>query len=104
MPLKKLIFALICLISFEANAQKKADTTIKKIGDTIKKDLLTAPDTVKKLHSKPYSLVIPGVAIAYGASTFFITPLRNFDYYVYGDVRKTGGGFHTTTESYFQFA
>ncbi len=102
--MKKIIFAMLCLVSFEANAQKKADTTIKKIGDTIKKDLLTAPDTVKKLHSKPFSLVIPGAAIAYGASTFFINPLRRFDYYVYGDVKKTGANFHTTTESYFQFA
>ena len=103
-PMKKLLFAIICLISFEANAQKKADTAIKKIGDTIKKDFLTAPDTVRKLHSKPYSLVIPGAAIAYGASTFVIRPLRRIDYYVYGDVRKTGSNFHTNTESYFQFA
>ncbi|MDP9046992.1 MAG: hypothetical protein M3N14_02570, partial [Bacteroidota bacterium] len=86
--MKKLIFAIICLISFEASAQQKADTTIKKLGDTIKKDLLTAPDTVKKLHSKPYSLVIPGAAIAYGVSSFVINPVRRVDYYIYGDVKR----------------
>jgi membrane-associated phospholipid phosphatase len=101
---KKIIFAIFCLIAFEAHAQKVADTTKKKVADTVKKDLLTAPDTVKKLHSNPKSLIAPFGLVVYGASSFFIHPVRRFDYYIFGDVKKTGANFHTKAESYFQFA
>jgi membrane-associated phospholipid phosphatase len=93
--LKKIIFALLCVISFNANAQ---------ITDTIKKDLLTAPDTVKHLHSKAFSLVIPAAAIAYGASSFVIHPIRRIDYYFHSDIQRTDPNFNTKAESYFQFA
>ncbi|MDB5136086.1 MAG: superfamily protein [Mucilaginibacter sp.] len=93
--MKKIIFALFCIISFNANAQ---------ITDTIKKDLLTAPDTVKHLHSKVVTLVIPTALIAYGASSFVIHPIRRIDYYLHGDIQRTDPNFNTKAESYFQFA
>lgn len=92
--MKKIILALFCIISVEANAQ---------IADTLKKDLLTAPDTVKQLHSKPYSLVIPAALIAYGASSFVFHPIRRFDYFIHTEVEKTGPKFKSKAESYFQF-
>ena len=101
--MKKIAFALLCIVAFNANAQNVLDTTKKKLGDTIKKDLLTAPDTVKKLHSNPLSLIPPAALIAYGASSFFIKPIRNFDYYVHGRIDRTTPNFHTTAESYFLF-
>ena len=100
--MKKIILALFCIITIEANAQV-TDTTKKNLPDTIKKDLLTAPDTVKKLHSKPYALVIPAALIAYGASSFVIHPVRRFDYYIHSEIEKTGPNFNTKAESYFQF-
>jgi membrane-associated phospholipid phosphatase len=102
--LKKIIFAILCIVSFEASAQVIKDTTKKKLGDTIKKDILTAPDTVKKLHSNPLSLIPPAGLIAYGASSFFIHPIRQLDFYIFSEVEKTGPDFHTKAESYFQFA
>ncbi len=101
--MKNIILALFCIISIEANAQV-TDSTKKSIPDTIKKDLLTAPDTVKRLHSKPYALVIPAALIVYGASSFVIHPIRRLDYYIHSEVEKTGPNFNTKAESYFQFA
>jgi membrane-associated phospholipid phosphatase len=100
--MKKLLFALFCIISFEASAQNPVDT--KKLGDTIKKDLLTAPDTVRKLHAKAWTFVPPAAAIAYGALSFIVTPVRHFDYYINGEIARTNPNFHTKAESYFQFA
>jgi len=96
--MKKILCALFCILSIEANAQQK------KLGDTIKKDLLTAPDTVKHLHSKALALVPPAILISYGALSFAVKPIRNFDYYVHGETNKTDATFHSTAESYFQFA
>ncbi len=101
LSLNKIILALLCLISFGANAQKTTDTTKKNLGDTIKKDLLTAPDTVKKLHSNPLSLIPPAIAIAYGVSSFVIHPVRRFDYYVYDRIERSAPNFNTNAESYF---
>ncbi|MDB5011741.1 MAG: superfamily protein [Mucilaginibacter sp.] len=94
--MKKLLFALLCLVSVEANAQK--------LGDTIKKDLLTAPDTVRHLHSKAWTLIPPAALIGYGALSFVITPIRHFDYYLNSDIARTAPNFHTKAESYFQVA
>jgi membrane-associated phospholipid phosphatase len=98
--MKRILFALLCVISIEASAQNEP----KKLGDTLKKDLLTAPDTVKRLHSKPWAIISPIILIAYGASSFAATPVRNFDYYIHREIEKTGPNFHTKAESYFQFA
>lgn len=91
---KRTLFILFCFISIEANAQ---------VADTVKKDLLTAPDTVKKLHSNPLSLIPPAVLITYGAASFVIHPIRRFDYYINSEVHKTDPTFSTKAESYFQF-
>ncbi|HEY2582866.1 MAG TPA: phosphatase PAP2 family protein, partial [Mucilaginibacter sp.] len=93
---RRIVFFFFCLISLEANAQK--------IGDTIKKDLLTAPDTVKRLHSKPWALVPPVALITYGALSFVVHPIRQLDYNINDNVEKYHPNFHTTAESYFQFA
>ncbi|MFI5158016.1 MAG: phosphatase PAP2 family protein [Sphingobacteriales bacterium] len=100
--MKKIILLLVCFVSFEASAQVATpDTSKKNIADTVKKDLFTAPDTVKKLHSNPLSLIPPSVAIIYGASSFFIHPIRRVDYYVQGEIKKTNPKFSTKAESYF---
>ena len=99
--MKKIILVLICFISFEAYGQNKPDTTKKKLVDTVKKDILTAPDTVKKLHSKAITLVIPTAAIAYGVSSFVIHPIRRIDYYIHGDIQRTNPTFSSRAESYF---
>lgn len=102
--MKKIFIILLSLISFGAVAQKNViDTTKKKIADTVKKDILTAPDTVKKLHSKPITLVPPIVLITYGASSFVVHPIRRIDYYVQSTIRKSDSTFSTKAESYFQF-
>lgn len=100
MPLKKLIIIILSFISFEVSAQVK-DTTKKNVADTIKKDLTTAPDTVKKLHSNPLSLIPPGAAITYGAVSFWLKPVRQIDFDVQGEIHKTNPNFNTKAESYF---
>jgi hypothetical protein len=100
--LKNILFALLLIISASVNAQI-IDTPKRNLGDTIKKDLFTAPDTVQKLHSNPKSLIAPIALIAYGASSFVIHPLRRFDYYLAGEIKKSGPNFNTKAESYFLF-
>jgi len=103
-PVKKIFVILISLISFGVSAQQKAaDTSKKKLADTVKKDLLTAPDTVKKLHTNPLSLVPPIAMITYGSLSFVVHPIRRFDYYIKSEVAKTDPTFSTHAESYFQF-
>ena len=99
--LKKIILALFCIIAFEANAQIVKDTTKKNLGDTLKKDLFTAPDTVKHLHSSALSLIVPGGLITYGVSSFIIHPVRRLDYYIYDRIERSAPNFNTTAESYF---
>lgn len=102
--MKKFLIILLSVAAISASAQKKAaDTTKKNVGDTIKKDILTAPDTVKKLHTNPLSLVPPAAMITYGFSSFVIHPVRHFDFYVQSTVRKSDSTFSTKAESYFQF-
>ncbi|MBS1531932.1 MAG: phosphatase PAP2 family protein, partial [Bacteroidetes bacterium] len=67
------------------------------------KDILTAPDTVKKLHSKPITLIPPAVMITYGFSSFVVHPIRHFDFYVQSTIKKSDSTFSTKAESYFQF-
>lgn len=99
--MKKIALILICFASFEAYGQNIPDTTKKNLGDTIKKDLFTAPDTVKKLHSNPWSLVPPAIAIAYGVSSFIFHPVRRVDYYFYNRIERSKPNFNTNAESYF---
>jgi hypothetical protein len=101
--LRNIIFALLCFISVSATAQITDTAAKKNLGDTIKKDLLTAPDTVKKLHSKAWTLVPPAALIGYGALSFAVHPIRRFDYYIAGEIKKSGPNFNTKAESYFLF-
>jgi hypothetical protein len=103
--LKKILFAILCIISIEANAQQTVpDTGKKNIADTVKKDLTTAPDTVKKLHSNPLTLIPPAALITYGALSFWVHPIRHVDFYVQSEVAKSDPTFSTHAESYFLFA
>jgi membrane-associated phospholipid phosphatase len=104
MSMKYILITFLCLICFSVNAQQANDTTKKNIGDTIKKDLLTAPDTVRHLHSKPWAYITPAILITYGASSFFIHPVRQFDHYVHDAVEEHVSSFHSKAENYFQFA
>jgi hypothetical protein len=99
---KKIFIILISLILFEVSAQQKADTSKKKLADTVKKDILTAPDTVKKLHSNPLSLVPPIAMITYGGLSFAVHPIRRVDYYVQRQIKRSDSTFSTKSESYFQ--
>jgi membrane-associated phospholipid phosphatase len=101
--LKNFFLITLCLVSLGVNAQV-TDTTKKHLGDTIKKDILTAPDTVRRLHSKPITLVPPAILIAYGFASFEIKPVRNLDYYIQGRYNKLTPAFNTNAESYFLFA
>lgn len=103
--MKKILFALLCLISFKANAQVTDGDTAKKVklADTIKKDLFTAPDTVKRLHSNPLSFIPPAILIGYGGLSFAIHPIRRIDYYFYGVTQRSDPNFSTKAESYFEF-
>jgi membrane-associated phospholipid phosphatase len=93
--LKKIAFALLCVISINANAQ---------VIDSVKKDLFTAPDTVKHLHSKVLSLVVPAALISYGALSFIVDPIRRLDYSTNNEIQKTDPNFSSKAENYFQFA
>ena len=93
--MKKIVFALLCVISIDANAQ---------VVDSVKKDLFTAPDTVKHLHSKVLSLVVPAALISYGALSFIVDPIRRLDYSTNNEIQKTDPNFSSKAENYFQFA
>lgn len=93
--IRTFVVVAICFFSVSANAQ---------LADSVKKDLLTAPDTVKHLHSKAWTLIPPAALITYGAMSFVIHPERRFDYYINSDIRRTDPNFHSKAESYFQFA
>lgn len=78
---------VLCALAIRANAQV-TDTPRINIVDTLKKDLFTAPDTVQHLKSKLVSLMPPAVLMAYGASSFYIHPIRRIDYWIYNEARE----------------
>jgi membrane-associated phospholipid phosphatase len=101
--LKKAVFLFLCLIGLRASAQQGKDTTKKNIPDTLKKDLFTAPDTVKHLHTKFGALIPPALLVGYGASSFFIHPLRSFDSYIYSEADKHNIAPTRHLEDFFQY-
>jgi hypothetical protein len=103
--LKKAIYIILCLFTLKAAAQQTPADTGKKvnIADTLKKDLFTAPDTVKHLRSKTWALVPPAVLIAYGTSNFFIKPVRRLDVSIYNDVNEDHPNFSHHPENFFQY-
>ena len=101
--MKKIIFALFCIIGFHAYAQV-ADTDKKKPADSIKNDALAVPDTVQHLHSKPISWLVPGGLVAYGGLSFAIKPVRNIDYYFKGVVARSAPNYNSKAADYLQVA
>lgn len=93
--MRRIIFAFLCIVTFNANAQ---------VIDSVKKDLFTAPDTVKHLHSKVLSLVVPAGLISYGVLSFVVDPIRRLDYSTNNEIQKTDPTFSSKAENYFQFA
>lgn len=102
--MKHILIAFLFLTSHTVFAQEVADTTKKNLADTLKKDILTAPDTVPKLHSKVWAFVPPVALITYGALSFPVHPIRRVDYYIRNEVKEHYPSFHSVAESYFQFS
>ena len=102
--MKYILIAFLFLTSHTVFAQEVTDTTKKNLADTIKKDVLTAPDTVPKLRSKAWAFVPPLALISYGALSFPVHPIRRWDYYIRNEVKDHIPTFHSVAESYFQFS
>jgi len=100
--LRKLAFLLLCFSWIGVTAQVK-DTTKKKIIDTLKKDLLTAPDTVKHLHSSIAALIPPAAMVGYGVVSFIVHPVRRFDYYINSGFNKYYPKYPGSIENYMQY-
>ncbi|MFD0767305.1 phosphatase PAP2 family protein [Mucilaginibacter lutimaris] len=104
--MKKVLFLGLWFIAFNAGAQTVPADTGKKVNivDTLKKDLFTAPDTVKHLRSKTAALIPPAILVGYGLSSLALKPLQRFDRYVYQEANEHN--FSTTKhyEDYFQYA
>jgi hypothetical protein len=101
--LKKAIYFILCLACLSAKAQ--VPDTIKKVNvaDTLKKDLFTAPDTVKHLRSKAWAMVPPSILVAYGASNFFFHPVRRLDISINNDIMEDAPNFRHHPENFFQY-
>jgi membrane-associated phospholipid phosphatase len=96
--MRKFLLMICCFAALGANAQVK-------VLDSVKKDLLTAPDTVQHLHGKKYSVIPPLVLVAFGSSSFVFNPIRNLDFTVNDAITRTDPGFSSAkAENYFQFA
>jgi membrane-associated phospholipid phosphatase len=91
-----LVFALCFIISIPLNAQN--------LPDSAKKGNLNIADSSKHSNNSPWKIIAPTASIAIGASSFVIKPVRNFDYYIRGEIKKSDPHFHTNAESYLQFA
>lgn len=102
--MKKLLLVLFCFIAVETRAQITDTTKKKDIADTVKKDLLTAPDSVKHLHAKGWTFVPPAAFIAYGGISFVVHPVRQLDYIINNDIKRYYPTGSTKLENYFQFA
>ncbi|MDB4922943.1 phosphatase PAP2 family protein [Mucilaginibacter sp.] len=96
---------LATVLSCQCFAQQLNDTTKRiKVIDTLKKDLFTAPDTVRHLHSKLWTLLPPSIMIAYGTSSFYFHPVRRIDKSIYNETLKHDWVPNSHMEDYFQFA
>jgi hypothetical protein len=105
--MEKIIYILLfCGSTLSVYSQELPSDTSRKVNipDTLKKDLFTAPDTVRHLHSKTAALIPPAVLIAYGASSFAIQPLRRLDRYVYKEAGEHNFATKSHIENYLQYA
>jgi membrane-associated phospholipid phosphatase len=100
---KKMILTLWCIGALCARAQV-IDTGNKKLSDTVKKDVLKAPDTVKHLHSSGWSYVPPVALVAYGGLSFVVHPIRRIDYYVKARIARSSPNFNSNVDDYLQVA
>jgi len=101
--LRKIILILFCIVNIKVYAQQ-TDSTKVNIVDTLKKDLLTVPDTVQHLHSKFRSLIPPAALVGYGITSFYVKPLRRLDRYVHKEVVEHNIILDSQIEDYFQYA
>jgi membrane-associated phospholipid phosphatase len=88
------------LTGYVSSFAQGQDSTLK---DTIKKDILTIPDTVKHLESKFASFIPPAVFIGYGVLSFEVNAIRRIDYHVYNNAKTQHPDFHTPVDDYFQY-
>lgn len=105
--MKFVVVVLVLLLSLSANLSAQTvgqDSSHKDIFDTVKKDLLTAPDTVPHLHSKLGALIPPAALVGYGIASFYVKPLRRLDHYVYKEADEHDIATRATLEDYFQHA
>ena len=72
--------------------------------DTLKKDSLNTADTPRYFTKGKVPLFVPAAFIAVGASSFVLNPVKNFDNFIRGEVKKNDPHFNTNAESYFMFA
>jgi len=93
--LKKIILIALCALAFEANAS---------VTDSVKKDLINTPDTVKRLDRPHESFLVPAILGAYGAASFAIKPVRNFDYYVRGRIETSAPNYNSKMADYLQLS
>lgn len=91
-------------ISIPASAQQRDSTKRVNIADTLKKDLFTAPDAVSRLRSKAWTLLPPAILVTYGASSFYIHPLRRFDRFINDNAIEHNFVPKPVTENYLQYA
>ncbi|MDP9047725.1 MAG: phosphatase PAP2 family protein [Bacteroidota bacterium] len=101
--MKNILFALLTIMAFEANARVEDNAQNSK-ADTIKKDRLIVPDTVNQFHSKPGSVVVPVVLVGYGLASFVVHPIRRFDYYVRDRIQVSDPNYKSKMADYLQLA
>ncbi|HVW98110.1 MAG TPA: phosphatase PAP2 family protein [Mucilaginibacter sp.] len=101
--MRNIFFALLCVCCLQASAQV-TDTTKVNLADTLKKDILTAPDTVKHLHSSTAALIPPAAMVGYGLISLVVHPVRRVDYWVNSGFDKYYPKYPGNIENYFQYA
>src|SRR5258708_2998354 len=101
--LKKIIFALFCVMAFEANAQV-TDTGKKKLADTVKRNISSPPDTVAYLHSKTWTFIAPAALVTYGLASFVVHPIRRVDYYFRARIATSAPNYNSKIADYTQIA
>ncbi|WP_345949605.1 phosphatase PAP2 family protein [Mucilaginibacter sp. PAMB04274] len=103
--MKNILLIILFMAGSCAFAQQTTeDTTKKNVIDTLKKDLLTVPDTVQHLRSKFASLIPPAALMGYGITSFYVKPLRKWDRYIYKEAQEHNIITNSSIEDYFQYA
>ncbi len=97
--MKKIIYALLCAIALEADAQ--VDTGKNKLADTLKKEV---PAPHEYIRSKPGTFIVPEILIGYGALSLVVTPIRHIDYYFKARVEKINPNYNSKLSDYLQLS